>query len=325
MSEPDSGHPRIAEPRIGALAAAETAAIRRAVRATAAHDGVEPLSEQFLLALDGTDPRTTHVLAWGPTPDGIGVLGYAQAHPTPEGPAGELFVAPHARRRGLGRRLLSALPVGVRVWAHGPVPGAAEFAEAVGCVAVRGLDLMRRPATPPPPVVPPVPEFTVRTFVPGLDEGAWLAANAAAFAGHPEQGALTLADLRDRQAQPWFDPAGLSPDHPLDESLDDPAHPGNPPIAAFHWTKRPPGDPVGEVYAVGVVPAYQGRGLGRWITAIGVDHLIAAGVEAIELYVESDNLPAQRTYAALGFRVVATHVMYAGVMYAGANSGSIGP
>lgn len=293
--------------RVGALAPGEPEVIRQAARATADHDGVDPLSEQFLLALDSAagspDPRVTHVLAWGPTPTGPGVLGYAQAYPTPEGPAGELFVVPHARRRGLGARLLAALPAQVRVWAHGPVPGAAEFAAATGGVAIRRLELMRRPAMPLTPV-PPVPGYRVRTFVPGVDEDAWLAANAAAFAGHPEQGALTLTDLRDREAQPWFDPAGFFLLQPEAQS-------GPPPIAAFHWTKRPPADDIGEVYAVGVVPAYQGQGLGRWVTAIGVEHLIASGVEAIELYVEADNLPARRTYTSLGFRVVATHVMYA--------------
>jgi mycothiol synthase len=122
--------------------------------------------------------------------------------------------------------------------------------------------------------------------------------NAAAFAHHPEQGSMDAANLAERMAEPWFDPAGLLVADTGDGLL------------AFHWTKQH-SETLGEVYVVAVDPAAQGRGLGRAITAAGLDHLASRGVRRIILYVESDNAPAVATYSRLGFRHSSTHVQYA--------------
>src|SRR5581483_4668984 len=120
---------------------------------------------------------------------------------------------------------------------------------AAGLSQIRELFQLRRPlepaTLPPEPALPP--DVVVRAFEPGLDEDAWLALNAAAFATHPEQGRWTRADLDARIAEPWFDPAGFFLAARDDELL------------AFHWTKIHPGG-LGEVYVLGVSPAAQGLG-----------------------------------------------------------------
>jgi len=122
--------------------------------------------------------------------------------------------------------------------------------------------------------------------------------NARAFAHHPEQGRMTLDDLLLREAEPWFDPAGFF----LIEQVGE----GSPALAAFHWTKVHGHEggahpPVGEVYVVGVDPAYQGAGLGRVVTLLGLHHLQDRGLTSAMLYVDGDNAAALRTYTGLGF------------------------
>ena len=141
------------------------------------------------------------------------------------------------------------------------------------------------------------PGLVARGFEAGQDEQEWLRVNALAFAHHPEQGRLTRADLEARMAEPWFDPAGSSSSCPDDDERT---------VAAFHWTKvHPAGEEgpheVGEVYVVGVDPAYQGRGLGRPLTLLGLHHLRPAGARDVILYVDGDNPAALAVYRGLGF------------------------
>jgi mycothiol synthase len=147
----------------------------------------------------------------------------------------------------------------------------------------------------------------LRTFVAGQDEQAVIDVNSRAFDWHPEQGSLTVEELRATESEDWFDPAGFF----LAENAD-----GR--VVGFHWTKvhaadpdRFNGEPVGEVYVVGVDPDAQGGGLGRALTLGGLRYLRAQGLGQVILYVEGDNAPALAVYEKLGFIRHAVDVQYA--------------
>jgi len=269
-------------------------------------DGVAAVSEAFRLAVGPPRDGVVHLLR--SAGDGT-LVGYAQvaAAGTPDAVA-ELVVDPRHRRRGHGRALLDGvLDEGARsVWAHGLLPAADALARSTGLVLTRSLHRMTRPLTTADAADPVLPEgFSVRAFEPSRDDETWVRLNAAAFAGHPEQGRLTVADLHERMAQPWFDPAGF-----LLVVEDATAE-----VVAFHWTKVEPGASgeqtgTGEVYVVGVDPAHQGRGLGGPLTALGLAHLARQGLAEVELYVDGDNTAARRTYTRLGFSDAAVDGQY---------------
>lgn len=279
---------------------ADAADARVLADAVAEYDGVAALSEATLLNLEGGSAQ--HVLRRDAHDR---LVGYAQVHP--DGVA-ELCVAPDMRRRGLGSALLEkASRAGARaLWAHGNLPAAQGFAARHDLAVVRELHRMVRDLSPEDGHDPHLPDdVEVTSFADDPDLSALAALNAAAFAGHPEQGRLTVEDLRARMAQPWFDPEGLIVLR--DRTLVDR------PWAAFHWTKAEAPVAVlgGEVYVVGVHPAYQGRGLGRPLTALGTAYLTRLGARSVHLYVDGDNHAALRTYARLGFGIERTDVLLA--------------
>jgi mycothiol synthase len=307
----EPGSPRVTEGPLSAAAAAEVLAL---AEAAAAADGVAPLSEDALLQVrHGSRAGGIDLLLSA----GAAVAGYAHLDAPEEAPddgsdgdfSGELIVHPGYRRRGFGTALAAALTSasgerGIRLWAHGDLPGAAALARSAGFSRVRSLWQMRIDLTGTALPEPAFPAGTaIRTFQPGKDEEGWLAVNRAAFAHHPEQGSWTLADLLLREAEPWFDPEGFF----LAE------RDGR--LAGFHWTKVHPsggdgGTPIGEVYVVGVDPRRQGGGLGRALTLEGLSHLRKLGLAEVMLYVDESNAAAVRMYTALGFRRWSTDVMY---------------
>ncbi|MET7456622.1 mycothiol synthase [Streptomyces sp. NPDC005574] len=295
------GIPRSIETH-SALTPEQTEAVLALLAEAARNDGQQAVSEQGRLQLrGGTRPGVAHLLL---TADGE-LVGYAQLEDTDpvEAPAAELVVHPahrgHGHGRALGSALLAASGKRLRVWAHGGHSAARHLAQVLGLTLFRELRQMRRSLGDldlPDPVFPE--GVTVRAFQPGVDDAAWLAVNAAAFAHHPEQGSLTQRDLEDRMGEPWFDPAGFFLAFRGEE------------LAGFHWTKVHTEERLGEVYVLGVRPGAQGGGLGKALTTVGLRHLAGLGLPAAMLYVDADNKAAVAVYERLGFATYETDLMY---------------
>ncbi|MEU6370528.1 mycothiol synthase [Streptomyces sp. NPDC046931] len=308
MTSDDAARPALTRSMetVTALSPTQAEAVLELLADAARVDGQQAVSEQGRLQLRGGEREgVSHLLLTV----GETLVGYAQLEDTDpvEAPAAEMVVHPshrgHGHGRALGSALLAASGKRLRVWAHGGHSAARHLAQVLGLTLFRELRQLRRPLDQLELVEPKLPDgVTVRTFVPGQDDAAWLAVNAEAFAHHPEQGSLTQRDLDDRKAEPWFDPRGFflaerEGEHGLE-------------LIGFHWTKVHAEEQLGEVYVLGVRPGAQGGGLGRALTTIGLRYLTAQGLPTAMLYVDADNAAALTVYERLGFSTYETDLMY---------------
>jgi mycothiol synthase len=263
------------------LTETEINSVLRLLIEAAAVDHTPALNEAALLRLRRPHPTTRHLLV---SEDGD-LAGYAQLESGPEWSAGQLV-------------LIMESPTPLRVWAMGDTPAARSLAAGVGMIRQRELLIMERRLDDelPEPVVPA--GVQVRTFLPGEDEQDWLRVNAAAFASHPEQALIDLEDLKDRLAEPWFDPKGFF------VAIQDGA------MIGFHWTKQHE-DHLGEVYVLGIAPWASRQGLGKALLLTGLRWLQQQGNSRVKLYVESDHRAAIELYLTYGFAIASRDVMYA--------------
>jgi mycothiol synthase len=189
----------------------------------------------------------------------------------------------------------------VRWFVTDPVEVDEAAAAAAGLTFERDVLQLRRPL----PVEEPIPALEVRAFRPGQDDADWVEVNNRAFATHPEQGGWTVDDLAMREGEPWFDPAGFLLHHDDETGA----------LAGFVWTKVHDelAPRVGEIYVIGVDPRFQGRGLGRTLTLLGLDWLHRErAVDHGMLYVDATNAAAVAMYNRLGFTVDHTDRSFAG-------------
>jgi mycothiol synthase len=271
--------------------------------AAAAADGHQPLGEQKRLELHGKGPFLA-LVARQPAVEGPGPLvGLAQIDVGSGAFGLEIVVDPaHRDSAAAGTDIRQDLVTAARHEVERRGGGVLRYwiaragaqddaaASSLGFAPERELLQLRLDLPRAPHLVDPT-DLALRPFRPGLDDAAWLAVNARAFADHPEQGHWNEASLSARESEPWFDPNGFLV---ADEA-------GR--IAGSCWTKlHHDTDPlVGEIYVISVDPDFQKRGLGRRLTAAGLDWLARAGARIGMLYVDASNEGAVAMYGSLGF------------------------
>ena len=83
-------------------------------------------------------------------------------------------------------------------------------------------------------------------------------------------------------------------------------------LAGYNWTLFASNgfESTGWVSMTGVAPEFRGRRLGRAVVTAGMNYLIGKNVGAIELEVDSENLPARQLYASLGFKMISETEWY---------------
>ena len=205
----------------------------------------------------------------------------------------DLVISPEYRRRGFGRaaarELIGTNANGLTAWAHGDHPGARALASELRFVAARTLLELRMPLPGGAEVASTgAGGESISAFRVGVDDAEWVALNALVFATHPEQGAITEADLAARQAESWFN---------ADDFLILRDQDGR--MIGYNWLKVE--QPIGEIYVIGVHPEAAGHGLGRSLMQAGLQRLTEARCLTAALYVEADSLGPVHLYRTLGF------------------------
>ena len=122
---------------------------------------------------------------------------------------------------------------------------------------------MRRPLTDLPPASDPSTACGSPPTRGPEDDAELLRVNNAAFAWHPEQGGWTDADIAERRAEPWFDPAGCS--WPFDERTGE--------LLGFHWTKVHSDDVSARCTWSASTRPRRAAASGAALTLIGLHHL----------------------------------------------------
>jgi len=275
-------------------------------------DNTPAIAEHVLLHLrHGGDKADSHLVLQKDNQ----VIAYAHLDKTDQvaGPSVELVIHPDHRSSGVGSELLrSAIDLcgeKIRLWSHGDLPAARLLAQSSNFIKMRTVIQMSKDLNE---VTPINTDYQIRSFLPDLDNQAWLTLNNQAFALHPEQGNWSEADLSIRVNEDWFDEKGFFVAQDKGK------------LIGFCWTKIHGGhshthetdsdhhdhEPIGEIYVMAVSEEYEGRSIGKALTITGLNYLKYQGLSSAMLYVDEENKKAVNLYKSLGFVESGKDVMY---------------
>jgi mycothiol synthase len=260
--------------------------------AVSEHKAIRLLSPEQIgrVVVDGSDRAPTRLVGYAVASRHPAATGIPNGHWTME----TVPEPGHPEEIAIVRMLVQTTPgvipddAPLTLWVWRPAETA-----AVSTLGLRRVRMLAEMGRDLPTGIPwSLPEgVELRPFRPE-DGAAWLNANNAAFAGHPENGALDADNLAKRLAQPWFDAAGFLLAWEGDT------------LAGFCWTKVHQ-DGRGEIYILAVVPEAQGRGLGKALLLAGLDDLNRRrGVSEAILYTDAEDRRAVGLYEATGFGTV---------------------
>lgn len=292
--------------------APDLAAARSIITDAETVDGTPPVSDQALLAAAQGQRAVLLAEASPPGADPLAVAIVGQGEI-------DLVVRPDARGAGVGSSMLAAAlghaeaaGTPIRMWVHGAQPAAEALLRAAGFSPVRTLLRMELDPERLPPATDtalpssPPPGLTLRAYDPERpgDAAAWVRANAAAFADHPEQGRITETDFALITEEPWF----AADDLLLLEITD--ARSGAPTgeLAGSTWIKtlHVDGTVECELYAVGIRPEHAGRGLGRLLLDATLARMAQHRPTRVSLYVDGENERAVELYERAAFTIASS-------------------
>jgi len=294
------------------LSKSQQASVLALIKAAHDFDSTPAIAEHVLLHLrHGGDKSDSHLVI----EENNEVIAYAHLDTADlvAGPSVEAVVHPQHRGKSLGALILKeAIKIcgdSTRIWSHGDLPSAKAIAASLKLERIWSNLLMSKSLGEIQPVIC---KYQIRTFIPGLDDQAFLALNNKLFADYPDQGGWSEDDLKVRVNEDWFDDKGFFVAEDKGE------------LIGFCWTKihgahtnsHTGGDDyhgheaLGEIYVLVVNPDYKGQGIGRDLTITGLNYLKYQGLSNVMLYVGVENKPAFDLYKSLGFNEFGSDVMY---------------
>ncbi len=259
-----------------ATSAAPPDAVER-MRRWLAQPGMRPERDCFVAVDDGPPAGYAYLVAEQPIRRGVLAFEAAQAGWAP------LLEAAAVDARSLG---LAVVQVDVAE-SDDALRG---FLGSAGLVHVRTHLHLRRDATNA--IDAPLPTGAAIRPAKRADAAALTDLQNAAFTGSWGYAPNTTDEIAYRVFELPDDP----PDHVL--LLEEGGR-----LLAYCWTHREHAGARGVIGMVGTTPGEQSRGLGRVVTAAGVDHLVGVGATPIDITVDAENPPALRLYERLAFTV----------------------